>query len=54
MNNINKEKEIEKYLEELLLEGLNSDDFIEVTDKWWENKRKNLLNKVYQKHQNKD
>lgn len=41
-------------LEKMLLEGLNSDYFIEITDQWWENKRKNLLNKVNQKHQNKD
>lgn len=29
-----REIEIEKYLEELLLEGLNSDYFIEETDQW--------------------
>lgn len=48
------ETEIEKYLEALLLEGLNSGNFIDITDQWWENKRKLLLNKINQKPKNKD
>lgn len=44
----------EKDLEKFLLEGLNSKEFILVTDQWWENKRKQLLNKINKIHQNKE
>ena len=30
-------------LEAMLLEGLNSGEFIEVTDQWWENKRTGIV-----------
>ena len=37
-------------LEELLLEGLDSGDPIEVTDEWWEEKRVQLMKKIRQKN----
>ena len=33
-------------LETLLLEGLDSGESIEITDKWWEQKRNELVEKV--------
>jgi antitoxin ParD1/3/4 len=38
-----REKQAEKYLEDLLLEGLESPEFIEVNDQWWEEKRQKLI-----------
>lgn len=38
-----REKQAEQYLENLLLEGLESPEFIEVNDQWWEEKRKKLI-----------
>jgi antitoxin ParD1/3/4 len=35
-------------LEALLLEGLNSGEPIEVTDEWWRNKEKQLLERISQ------
>ena len=40
------EKEEQKRLETLLLEGLDSGTPIEMTEKWWENKRKELINRL--------
>lgn len=45
-----KEKQAEKYLEELLLEGLESPEFIEVNDQWWEEKRLKLMNQIKEKN----
>lgn len=42
------EKEAQKQIENLLLEGLNSGDPIEMTEDWWENKRKELINQINQ------
>ncbi|MBP0027307.1 hypothetical protein [Roseofilum sp. Guam] len=36
----------QRYLEQLLLEGLNSGTPIEVTDEWWEKKRNQLVDKI--------
>jgi len=41
-----REKQAEKYLEELLLEGLESPEYIEVNDQWWEEKRQKLVNQT--------
>ncbi|MGI0482753.1 ribbon-helix-helix domain-containing protein [Geminocystis sp. CENA526] len=41
-----REKQAEKHLEELLLEGLESPEFIEVNDQWWEEKRLKLMNQI--------
>lgn len=41
-----REKQAEKYLEKLLLEGLESLEFIEVNDEWWEEKRQKLINQT--------
>lgn len=40
------EKEEQKRLETLLLEGLDSGEIIEITEEWWENKRKNLIKRL--------
>ena len=40
------EKEAEKRIETLLLEGLDSGESIEITEEWWENKRKQLINRL--------
>ncbi|MGK7945859.1 MAG: type II toxin-antitoxin system ParD family antitoxin [Microcystaceae cyanobacterium] len=40
------EKEEQKCLENSLLEGLDSGMPIEVTEEWWENKRKELINRL--------
>lgn len=40
------EKEEQKRLETLLLEGLDSGVPIEVREEWWENKRKELINRL--------
>ena len=45
-----REKQAEKYLEELLLEGLESPEFIEVNDQWWEEKRLKLMNQIKEKN----
>lgn len=37
-------------LEELLLEGLDSGDPIQVTDEWWEQKRVQLIERFRQKN----
>ncbi|WP_017295635.1 ribbon-helix-helix domain-containing protein [Geminocystis herdmanii] len=39
-----REKQTEKHLEELLLEGLENPEFIEVNDQWLEEKRQKLIN----------
>ncbi|MBF2058510.1 MAG: type II toxin-antitoxin system ParD family antitoxin [Cyanobacterium sp. T60_A2020_053] len=44
-----REKQAEKYLEELLLEGLESPEFIEANDQWWEEKKLKLKNQVSSK-----
>ncbi|MDJ1182637.1 ribbon-helix-helix domain-containing protein [Roseofilum casamattae] len=36
----------QQYLEQLLLEGLNSGTPIEVTDEWWEERRNQLVDKI--------
>lgn len=41
-----REKQAEKYLEELLLEGLESPEYIEVNAQWWEEKRQKLVNQT--------
>lgn len=40
------EKETQKQMEILLLDGLNSGQPIEITDDWWENQRKDLINRL--------
>ena len=40
------EKEDQKRLETLLLEGLDSGAPIEITEEWWENKRKELIKRL--------
>ncbi len=40
------EKEAEKRIETLLLEGLDRGKPIEITEEWWENKRKQLINRL--------
>jgi antitoxin ParD1/3/4 len=44
------ERTASRRLEELLLEGLDSGDLIEVTDEWWEQKRVQLMEKFHQKN----
>ncbi|NMG09489.1 hypothetical protein [Brasilonema sp. UFV-L1] len=38
----------QEHIEELLIEGLESGEAIEVTDEWWEQKRTHLMNKLRQ------
>lgn len=38
----------QEHLEELLIEGLESGEFIEVTDEWWEQKHVYLMDKLRQ------
>lgn len=40
------EREEQKRLEVLLLEGLESGELIEINDQWWENKRSQLLQRL--------
>lgn len=40
-----KRRKNQENLEELLLEGLDSGESIEVTDEWWEQKRAQLIKK---------
>lgn len=42
------EKEAQKRLEALLIEGLDSGNPIEITDEWWENKRTELAKRLRQ------
>ncbi len=42
------EKQAQKRLEALLIEGLDSGDPIEITDEWWENKRTELAKRLRQ------
>lgn len=44
-----REKQAEKYLEDLLLQGLESPEFIEVNDQWWGEKRQKLINQINRK-----
>ncbi len=37
-------RQTQTHLEELLIAGLNSGEAIEVTDEWWEEKRRQLIN----------
>ncbi|MDJ0617823.1 MAG: type II toxin-antitoxin system ParD family antitoxin [Calothrix sp. MO_192.B10] len=39
------QRQNQEHLEELLIAGLDSGEVIEVTDEWWEQKRKHLINK---------
>lgn len=43
------EREEQKRLETLLLEGLDSGEKIEINDEWWENKRAELIQRLRQK-----
>ena len=36
----------EERLEKMLIEGLESGEFIDVTDEWWENRRNELIHKA--------
>lgn len=40
------EKEEQKRIETLLLEGLDSGEQIEITEEWWEKKRQQLINRL--------
>ncbi len=42
------EKEAKNQIENLLLEGLNSGEPIEMTEEWWKNKRKEVINRINQ------
>lgn len=42
------EKEAQKQIEKLLLEGLNSGEPIEMTEEWWTNKRKEVIDRINQ------
>lgn len=42
------EKEAQNQIENLLLEGLNSGEPIEMTEEWWKNKRKEVINRINQ------
>ncbi len=44
------ERSASRRLEELLLEGLDSGDSIQVTDEWWEQKRVQLMERFRQKN----
>ncbi|MDM9379721.1 type II toxin-antitoxin system ParD family antitoxin [Chlorogloeopsis sp. ULAP01] len=41
-------RKAQEYVEELLIEGLESGEAIEVSDEWWEQKRTNLIDKLHQ------
>jgi antitoxin ParD1/3/4 len=41
-------RKAQKHLEELIIEGLDSGNPIEVTDEWWEHKRTKLMTKLSQ------
>ena len=43
------EREEQKRLETLLIEGLDSGEPIEITEEWWENKRADLIQRLRQK-----
>lgn len=42
------EREEQKRLETLLIEGLDSGEPIEITEEWWENKRADLMQRLRQ------
>ncbi len=46
--NQDQQRKAQEYTEELLIEGLESGEAIEVTDEWWEQKRTHLMNKLRQ------
>uniref|UniRef100_UPI0030D6D21D ribbon-helix-helix domain-containing protein n=1 Tax=Calothrix sp. NIES-2098 TaxID=1954171 RepID=UPI0030D6D21D len=46
--NQDQQRQAQENIEELLIEGLESGDSIEVTDEWWEQKRIYLINKPLQ------
>lgn len=44
-------RQSQEKLEELLIEGLDSGESIEVTDEWWEGKRARLIGKLNQREE---
>ncbi|MBW4563357.1 MAG: YoaH family protein [Mojavia pulchra JT2-VF2] len=46
--NQDQQRQAKENIEELLIEGLESGEAIEVTDEWWEQKRIRLMNKPLQ------
>ncbi|AFY31663.1 addiction module antidote protein, CC2985 family [Calothrix sp. PCC 7507] len=47
--NQDQQRKVQETIEELLIEGLESGEAIEVTDEWWAQKRIHLVNKPLQR-----
>jgi antitoxin ParD1/3/4 len=41
-------RKTQEHIEELLIAGLESGEAIEVNDKWWQQKRTNLMNRLHE------